>query len=71
MNVLGLSPVLAIVAAMRRYRPASGGRGAASRLGFPLFWFGDLSTFSSPRLFGEEVRSRRWATTRTWASTPR
>jgi diguanylate cyclase (GGDEF)-like protein/PAS domain S-box-containing protein len=55
MNVLGLSPVLAIVAGMRLHRPASKGPWWCFAVGFLLFWFGDLYTYSYPRLFGADV----------------
>jgi diguanylate cyclase (GGDEF)-like protein/PAS domain S-box-containing protein len=55
MNLLGLSPVLAIVAGMRRYRPASRGPWRWFAVGFTLFWLGDLYTYSYPRLLGREV----------------
>jgi diguanylate cyclase (GGDEF)-like protein/PAS domain S-box-containing protein len=55
MNLLGLSPVLAIVAALRRHRPASRGPWRWFAVGFVLFWLGDLYTYSYPRLLGREV----------------
>src|ERR671933_846940 len=55
MNVLGLSPVLAIFAGMRMHRPASRGPWLFFAGGFTLFWFGDLYTYSYPRLFGADV----------------
>src|SRR4051795_6826403 len=55
MNVLGLSPVLAIVAGLRRNRPASQGPWWFFAIGFALFWLGDLYTYSYPRLLGADV----------------
>jgi diguanylate cyclase (GGDEF)-like protein/PAS domain S-box-containing protein len=55
MNVLGLSPVLAIVAGLRLHRPTSPGPWWLFAVGFGLFWLGDLYTYSYPRLFGAEV----------------
>ena len=56
MNVLGLSPVLAIVAGVRAATgPRARRRGCCFALGFALFWLGDLYTYSYPRLFDREV----------------
>src|SRR3954453_21240099 len=55
MNVLGLSPVLAIVAGLRLHKPASPGPWRFFAIGFALFWLGDLYTYSYPRLFGADV----------------
>jgi diguanylate cyclase (GGDEF)-like protein/PAS domain S-box-containing protein len=55
MNVLGLSPVLAIVAGLRIHKPASAGPWRLFAVGFALFWLGDLYTYSYPRLFGADV----------------
>jgi diguanylate cyclase (GGDEF)-like protein/PAS domain S-box-containing protein len=55
MNLLGLSPVVAIVAGMRIHRPASKGPWWCFAIGFLLFWLGDLYTYSYPRLFGADV----------------
>jgi hypothetical protein len=55
MNLIGLSPVVAIVVGVRRHRPASPGPWYLFAVGFTLFWFGDLYTYSYPRLFGGEV----------------
>ena len=55
MNLLGLSPVVAIVIGIRRYRPASPGPWWCFAAGFALFWFGDLYTYSYPRVFGADV----------------
>jgi diguanylate cyclase (GGDEF)-like protein/PAS domain S-box-containing protein len=54
-NLLGLSPVLAIVIGMRRHRPASVGPWRLFAIGMTLFWLGDLYTYSYPRLFGADV----------------
>ncbi|MEA2269323.1 MAG: hypothetical protein QOC64_1933 [Solirubrobacteraceae bacterium] len=55
MNVLGLAPVIAIVAGIRRHRPDSAGPWRWFAVGFLLFWLGDLYTYSYPRLFDKEV----------------
>jgi diguanylate cyclase (GGDEF)-like protein/PAS domain S-box-containing protein len=55
MNVLGLSPVVAILAGIRIHRPASPGPWRWFALGFALFWFGDLYTYSYPLLLNGEV----------------
>jgi diguanylate cyclase (GGDEF)-like protein/PAS domain S-box-containing protein len=54
-NLLGLSPVVAIVVGIRRYRPASAGPWVWFAVGMTLFWLGDLYTYSYPRLFGADV----------------
>jgi diguanylate cyclase (GGDEF)-like protein/PAS domain S-box-containing protein len=54
-NLLGLSPVVAILVGLRRHRPASPGPWRWFALGFLLFWAGDLYTYSYPRLLGHEV----------------
>src|SRR5689334_24824217 len=54
-NLLGLSPVIAIVVGMRRHRPASRGPWRLFAIGMTLFWLGDLYTYSYPRLFGADV----------------
>ncbi len=54
-NVLGLAPVLAIVAGMALYRPASRGPWWWFAAGMGLFWLGDLYTYSYPKLIGHEV----------------
>ncbi len=54
-NLLGLSPVIAILVGVRRYRPASRSPWHWFALGFLLFWAGDLYTYSYPRLFHQEV----------------
>jgi len=55
MNVLGLSPVIAIVVGLRRHRPTSRGPWRWFAIGMTLFWLGDLYTYSYPRLFGADV----------------
>src|SRR3954463_3093575 len=55
MNVLGLSPVVAIVVGLRVHKPASRGPWLFFAVGFGLFWLGDLYTYSYPRLFGADV----------------
>ena len=54
-NLLGLSPLVAIVVGVRRYRPSGAGPWRWFALGFLLFWLGDLYTYSYPRLTGTEV----------------
>jgi diguanylate cyclase (GGDEF)-like protein/PAS domain S-box-containing protein len=55
MNLLGLSPVAAILLGLRRHRPRSRGPWLWFAVGFLLFWLGDLYTYSYPRLLGKEV----------------
>src|ERR671925_2315298 len=55
MNLLGLSPVVAILVGLRLYRPKSSGPWLCFAIGFTLFWCGDLYTYSYPRLFGADV----------------
>jgi diguanylate cyclase (GGDEF)-like protein/PAS domain S-box-containing protein len=54
-NLLGLSPVVAIAVGVRRNRPASRGPWVWFAIGMTLFWMGDLYTYSYPRLFGADV----------------
>ena len=54
-NLLGLSPVVAIIVGVRRYKPASRGPWRWFAVGMLLFWLGDLYTYSYPRLFGADV----------------
>ena len=54
-NLLGLSPVVAIILGIRRYKPASRGPWICFAVGMTLFWLGDLYTYSYPRLFGADV----------------
>jgi diguanylate cyclase (GGDEF)-like protein/PAS domain S-box-containing protein len=55
MNLLGLSPVIAILAGIRLHRPASPGPWQWFAAGFALFWFGDLYTYSYPLLLNGDV----------------
>ena len=55
MNLLGLSPVVAILAGVRMHRPASPGPWRWFAVGFALFWFGDLYTYSYPLLLDGDV----------------
>jgi diguanylate cyclase (GGDEF)-like protein/PAS domain S-box-containing protein len=55
MNLIGLSPVLAIVAGVRRHRPAARTAWYLLAAGSALFWLGDLYTYSYPHLLGAEV----------------
>ncbi len=55
MNVLGLSPVVAIVIGVRRYRPASPAPWWCFALGLFLFWLGDVYTYSYELLLESEV----------------
>src|ERR671922_1224006 len=55
MNVLGLSPVIAILAGVRLYAPRSVAPWGFFALGFFLFWLGDLYTYSYPLLLDREV----------------
>jgi diguanylate cyclase (GGDEF)-like protein/PAS domain S-box-containing protein len=54
-NLLGVSPVVAILVGVRRYKPASPGPWMWFAVGMTLFWLGDLYTYSYPRLFGADV----------------
>jgi diguanylate cyclase (GGDEF)-like protein/PAS domain S-box-containing protein len=54
-NLLGLSPVIAIIVGVRRYARKSPGPWRWFAIGFLLFWLGDLYTYSYPRLTGTEV----------------
>src|SRR3954453_21083608 len=55
MNLIGLSPVLAILFGIRRYRPASKLPWLLLAAGSALFWLGDLYTYSYRVLFGADV----------------
>jgi diguanylate cyclase (GGDEF)-like protein/PAS domain S-box-containing protein len=55
MNLLGLSPVLAILAGVRMHRPRSVAPWGFFAVGFLLFWFGDLYTYSYPLLLDRDV----------------
>ncbi|MEA2135537.1 MAG: hypothetical protein QOC68_3446 [Solirubrobacteraceae bacterium] len=54
-NLLGLSPLVAIVVGVKRYRRSGAGPWRWFAIGFLLFWLGDLYTYSYPRLTGTEV----------------
>ncbi|MET0510738.1 MAG: EAL domain-containing protein [Thermoleophilaceae bacterium] len=54
-NLFGLSPVVAILFGVHRYKPASRAPWLWFAFGFALFWLGDLYTYSYPRLLGKEV----------------
>ena len=54
-NLLGLSPVIAIIVGVRRHRRSGAGPWRWFAIGFILFWLGDLYTYSYPRLTGAEV----------------
>ncbi|MEA2313155.1 MAG: hypothetical protein QOE28_3123, partial [Solirubrobacteraceae bacterium] len=54
-NLLGLSPVIAIIVGVRRHARKSPGPWRWFAIGFLLFWLGDLYTYSYPRLTGTEV----------------
>jgi diguanylate cyclase (GGDEF)-like protein/PAS domain S-box-containing protein len=55
MNLIGLSPVLAILLGLRLHRPASTRPWLLLAGGSALFWLGDLYTYSYPHLFGVDV----------------
>jgi diguanylate cyclase (GGDEF)-like protein/PAS domain S-box-containing protein len=55
MNLIGLSPVLAILIGIRMHRPASRMPWLLLAAGSALFWLGDLYTYSYPHLLGVEV----------------
>jgi diguanylate cyclase (GGDEF)-like protein/PAS domain S-box-containing protein len=55
MNVLGLSPVVAILVGIRLHQPESKTPWYWFVGGFLLFWFGDLYTYSYPKLWNHEV----------------
>jgi diguanylate cyclase (GGDEF)-like protein/PAS domain S-box-containing protein len=55
MNLIGLSPVVAILLGVRRYRPPSRVPWYLLAAGSALFWLGDLYTYSYPHLLGAEV----------------
>jgi len=54
-NLIGLSPVLAIVAGILMHRPRAWVAWSLLALGQLLFWAGDLYTYSYPKLFDKEV----------------
>jgi hypothetical protein len=55
MNLLGLSPVVAILVGVRLHRPRSVAPWGFFAVGFLLFWFGDLYTYSYPLLLDRDV----------------
>ena len=55
MNMLGLSPVVAILVGLRRYRPASPAPWWWFAVGLFLFWLGDVYTYSYELLLESEV----------------
>ena len=55
MNLIGLSPVLAILAGIRIHRPASKLPWLLLAAGSALFWLGDLYTYSYPHLLDADV----------------
>jgi diguanylate cyclase (GGDEF)-like protein/PAS domain S-box-containing protein len=55
MNLVGLSPVLAILVGIRLHRPASRRPWLLLAAGSALFWLGDLYTYSYPHVLGAEV----------------
>ena len=55
MNLIGLSPVIAILVGVRWHRPAARGAWYLLAAGSALFWLGDLYTYSYPHLLGADV----------------
>jgi diguanylate cyclase (GGDEF)-like protein/PAS domain S-box-containing protein len=55
MNLIGLSPVVAILLGIRWHRPASRLPWLLLAAGSALFWLGDLYTYSYPHLLGADV----------------
>ena len=55
MNLLGLSPVVAIIVGVRMHRPRSIAPWTLFAVGFALFWLGDLYTYSYPLLLNRDV----------------
>jgi diguanylate cyclase (GGDEF)-like protein/PAS domain S-box-containing protein len=55
MNVLGISPVVAILCAVRLHNPEARAPWLWFAGGFALFWAGDLYTYSYPKVFGADV----------------
>ncbi|MDX6714811.1 MAG: hypothetical protein QOH30_1369 [Baekduia sp.] len=55
MNVLGILPVIAILAGIRLHQPESKAPWYCFAGGFLLFWLGDVYTYSYPKLLGREV----------------
>ena len=54
-NLLGLSPVIAIVVGVHRHRPAARAPWWLLAGAQALFWAGDLYTYTYPRVFGGDV----------------
>ena len=67
MNLIGLSPVVAILVGVQRYKPRSRLPWYLLAAGSALFWLGDLYTYSYPLVL--RSRSRRSATRCTWRCT--
>jgi diguanylate cyclase (GGDEF)-like protein/PAS domain S-box-containing protein len=55
MNLIGLSPVVAIFYGIRRHKPASRTAWGLLAAGSALFWLGDLYTYSYPKLLQADV----------------
>ena len=55
MNLIGLSPVVAILVGVQRYKPRSRVPWYLLAAGSALFWLGDLYTYSYPLVLGAEV----------------
>jgi diguanylate cyclase (GGDEF)-like protein/PAS domain S-box-containing protein len=55
MNLIGLTPVAAIAIGIRRHKPAAAKAWALLAAGSAFFWFGDLYTYSYPKLFHVDV----------------
>jgi diguanylate cyclase (GGDEF)-like protein/PAS domain S-box-containing protein len=55
MNILGLSPVVAILVGVRLHRPEATVPWHWFAAGFLLFWLGDIYTYSYPKLWNQEV----------------
>ena len=55
MNLIGLSPVIAILVGITWHRPAARLPWYLLAAGSALFWLGDLYTYSYPHLLGAEV----------------
>lgn len=69
MNLLGLSPVVAIVLGVRLHQPRSATPWYWFAAGFALFWLGDLYTYSYPKLLNREVPFPSLETASTWRCT--
>jgi diguanylate cyclase (GGDEF)-like protein/PAS domain S-box-containing protein len=55
MNLLGLSPVLAILVGIRVHKPRASAPWWIFAAAQALFWAGDLYTYSYPKVFGADV----------------